>query len=236
MRTNLHSSQAYSKFAYAQHPEWMGLLQSTEEPLLRLRDTAIHTVGLLIFNCLSVRPPLHFQEPEVLRPIINLRVRAHRHFKFPDMEGQAPTLRMDAITDNDFPNGRSTLLPETLFLVIRRYTEGNNGKTLVDGFHGSRNLYDFQRKAAAVGHDSHFRRLSIEWFLNERKLGPMAKLICELVKETYRYYGLPLDQVAMYFRVIEFEAEEFAFVGLEMDNTTTARFVDQFSYTLIPPF
>ena len=128
MRTNLHSSQAYSKFAYAQHPEWMGLLQSTEEPLLRLRDTAIHTVGLLIFNCLSVRPPLHFQEPEVLRPIINLRVRAHRHFKFPDMEGQAPTLRMDAITDNDFPNGRSTLLPETLFLVIRRYTEGNNGR------------------------------------------------------------------------------------------------------------
>ena len=40
----------------------------------------------------------------------------------------------------------------------------------------------------------------------------------------------------MYFRVIEFEAEEFAFVGLEMNNTTTARFVDQFSYTLIPPF
>ena len=64
----------------------------------------------------------------------------------------------------------------------------------------------------------------------------MAKLICSLVQETYRYYGLPLDQVAMYFRVIEFEAEEFAFVGLEMDNTTTARFVDQFSYTLIPPF
>ena len=74
------------------------------------------------------------------------------------MEGLVPTLRMDAITDNDFPNGRSTLLPETLFLVIRRYTEGNNGKTLVDGFHGSRKLYDFQRKAAAVGHDSHFRR------------------------------------------------------------------------------
>ena len=64
----------------------------------------------------------------------------------------------------------------------------------------------------------------------------MAKLICSLVQETYRHYGLSFDQVAMYFRVIEFEAEEFAFVGLEMNNTTTARFVDQFSYTLIPPF
>ena len=64
----------------------------------------------------------------------------------------------------------------------------------------------------------------------------MARLICSLVQETYRHYGLPLYPVAMYFRVIEFEAEEFTFVGLEMNNTTTARFVDQFSYTLIPPF
>ena len=135
-RKNMHSSRNFEFFFDAHCPLWeQTLLKTIEAPLLRLKHVGLHTVGLIIFSSISRRPPLQYYLPEVLEPIINLRIRSYRFYKF--IGGAYPTTqRLDRIVCNSFPMGETTLLPETVFLVLRRYVRGNSGSTLAEAFHG----------------------------------------------------------------------------------------------------
>ena len=56
-------------------------------------------------------------------------------------------------------------------------------------------------------------------------MGPMMVEIYYQVRAAYEHYGLEEDP-SIYYRVIDFKEEEYAFLVIEMNNTTAARFID----------
>lgn len=79
---------------------------------------------------------MQFYKPFVLKDVINLKIRSYRFIRF-DNNAKPPTSEyVNMIVDNDFPGGLSTFLPESIFIMFRRYTRGNTGRTLAEAFHG----------------------------------------------------------------------------------------------------
>ena len=66
--------------------------------------------------------------------------------------------------------------------------------------------------------------------------GPLIQDILNQLQSIHDQYGIAQGQPTLYYRVIGFKEEEYAFLVIETDNTTAAKFIDEFDVNYLPPF
>ena len=238
-KRNMHSSHDFAWFLSKHLKGWRLLLETVEPSLVKLRNVALHTVGLLAFDSLQRRSPLQRCKKKDLEAIINLRVRSYRYYKcIEKVEEAKPSVGATTdLHDNEHPDEGANFLPETLFLVFRRSTKRRKDKSLAEAIHGTPHWQQcYSTNGARASKRSQFRKERPLRLLEVEDCGALIKDLATQVVAVYKHFGLYAEEAALYYRTVRFEEEEFAFVGLELHSIPLKRFVDEFQFNYLPPF